>query len=116
MFVGLNIRYPLLIALLIAFVDALPILGAGSIMIPWAVILFLNRNNSLGFSILGLYFFTLIEKQFLEPKLVSNNIGIHPIFTLIAMYTSFRMIGVIGLLVRTNHSYYFKKYFFRNFR
>ena len=96
---GMEVEYPILIAVLIGFVDALPILGAGSIMIPWAIILFLNKNNSLGFSILGLYIFTLVEKQFLEPKLVSNNIGIHPIFTLIAMYTSFRMIGVIGLLV-----------------
>ena len=109
---GMEVEYPILIALLIGFVDALPILGAGSIMIPWSIILFLNRNNSLGFSILGLYIFTLIEKQFLEPKLVSNNIGIHPIFTLIAMYTSFRLIGVIGLIVRAYHTNYIKKHFF----
>ena len=109
---GMEVEYPILIALLIGFVDALPILGAGSIMIPWSIILFLNRNNSLGFSILGLYIFTLIEKQFLEPKLVSNNIGIHPIFTLIAMYTSFRLIGVIGLIVRTYYTNYIKKHFF----
>lgn len=113
---GMEVEYPILIALLIGFVDALPILGAGSIMIPWSIILLLNKNNSLAFSIFGLYIFTLVEKQFLEPKLVSNNIGIHPIFTLIAMYTSFKLIGVIGLLVRTYYPNHFKKYIFWCFR
>ena len=74
--------------------------------------MFLNKNTALSISILGLYIFTLVEKQFLEPKLVSNNIGIHPIFTLIAMYTCFKIIGLIGLLVRTYYPNYFKKYFF----
>ncbi len=96
---GMDVEYPILIAILIGFVDALPILGAGAIMIPWAVILFLNNITNLAFSIIGLYLFTLALKQFVEPKLVSNNIGIHPIFTLIAMYTSFKIIGIIGLLV-----------------
>ena len=114
--VGMEIEYPILIALLIGFVDALPILGAGSIMIPWALILFLNQNNYLAISIFGLYIFILVEKQLLEPKLVSNNIGIHPIFTLLAMYTSFKIIGLIGLLVRTYYPDYFKKYFCRDFR
>ncbi len=96
---GMEINYPILMALLIGFIDALPILGAGSVMIPWTAILFIQSNNSLAFSILGLYVFILVAKQLLEPKLVSNNIGIHPIFTLLAMYTSFKIIGVIGLLV-----------------
>lgn len=95
---GMEVEYPILMAILIGFVDALPILGAGGIMVPWSLMLFLNKNNSLAISILGLYIFTLVEKQLLEPKLVSNNIGIHPIFTLIAMYTCFKLIGVIGLL------------------
>lgn len=96
---GMEIEYPILIALAIGFVDALPILGAGSVMIPWSIILFIKQNNSLGFSILGLYFIIVLVKQFLEPKIISNKIGIHPIFTLLAMYTSFKIIGVLGLLI-----------------
>lgn len=98
-FLGMKVQYPILIALLIGFVDALPILGAGSIMIPWAIILLVNNQISLSLSILGLYILTIVLKQFLEPKLVSKNIGIHPIFTLISMYTGFKTIGVIGLLI-----------------
>lgn len=96
---GIEVEYPIIMAILIGFVDALPILGAGSIMIPWAIILFLNKNFTLAYLILGLYIFTLVEKQFIEPKIVSNKIGIHPIFTLIAMYTCFKLIGVLGLLL-----------------
>lgn len=96
---GMNVGYPLLMALFIGFVDALPILGSGTIMVPWSVILFLNNEYSVGFSILGLYVFTLAVRQFLEPKIVSSKIGIHPIFTLIAMYTGFKFMGIIGMLV-----------------
>ena len=97
-FVGLNVKYPLLIALVTAFVDALPILGAGTIMVPWAIISALDGDITLGISIAVLWIIMCVIRQFLEPKVVSNKLGIHPIFTLIAMYTGFRLIGVIGML------------------
>lgn len=97
-FLGMSIKYPILMALLIMFVDALPILGSGTVMLPWGILEIVNHNSSLGFCILGLYVVTLIVKQFLEPKVVSSKIGIHPIVTLIAMYTGFKFLGVIGLL------------------
>ena len=98
-FVGMNVKYPLLIALGIGFVDALPILGSGSVMAPWAIIEALNGDIQLGISILVLWIIMSIVRQFLEPKIVSGKIGIHPIFTLIAMYTGFKVIGVMGMLV-----------------
>jgi len=97
--IGMNVGYPLLIALGIAFVDALPILGAGTIMAPWAIISALNGNLKLGISIIVLWIIMSVVRQFLEPKIVSKKIGIHPIFTLIAMYTGFKIIGVIGMLI-----------------
>jgi len=96
---GMNVGYPLLMALLIGFVDALPILGAGTVMVPWSIILFLNKEYSVGFSILGLYILASVVRQLSEPKIVSGKIGIHPIFTLIAMYTGFKIVGIIGLLL-----------------
>ena len=97
--VGFNIQYPLLMALFIGFVDALPILGSGTVMIPWAIICALNGDINLGIAIIVLLIIMSIVRQVLEPKLVSKNIGVHPIFTLIAMYTGFKVIGIIGLLV-----------------
>lgn len=97
--IGMNIKYPLLICIGIAFVDALPILGSGSVMVPWAIISALNGDLKLGVGIIILWIIMSIVRQFLEPKIVSGKIGIHPIFTLIAMYTGFKILGIIGMLV-----------------
>lgn len=98
-FIGMNVKYPLLMALAIGFVDALPILGSGSVMVPWAIISALNGDIKLGVAIIILWIIMSIVRQLLEPKIVSGKIGIHPIFTLIAMYTGFKIIGVMGMLV-----------------
>ena len=98
-FVGLDVGFPLLIALGIGFVDALPILGSGTVMIPWAIIAGLNGDLTLGISIMVLLIIMSVTRQFIEPKIVSGNIGIHPIFTIIAMYTGFKIIGVLGMFI-----------------
>ena len=94
-----NIGYPLLIALGIGFVDALPILGSGTVMVPWAIFSALNGNLNLGIAIVVLWIIMSVIRQFIEPRIVSGNIGIHPIFTIAAMYTGFKLIGVIGMFV-----------------
>ena len=98
-FANFNIEFPLLMALFIGFVDALPILGSGTVMVPWAIISGLNGDLKLGIAIIVLLIIMSMVRQFLEPKLVSKHIGTHPIFTLIAMYTGFKFIGVLGMLV-----------------
>ena len=81
------------------FIDLLPIFGAGFILIPWSISLFISKEITYGFWILALYLIVTIIKQLLEPKLISNGIGIHPIFTIIAMYTGFKYLGVMGMFV-----------------
>ena len=98
-FTGFNISYPLLMALFIGFVDALPILGSGTVMVPWAAISAINGDFNLGIAIIVLLIIMSVARQVLEPKLVSKNIGVHPIFTLIAMYTGFKIMGIMGLLI-----------------
>ena len=83
----------------IGFVDALPILGSGTVMIPWAIIAALNGDLNLGIAIIIIYTIMLIVRQLVEPRIVSKKIGIHPIFTLIAMYTGFKFIGILGLFL-----------------
>lgn len=68
-------------------------------MIPWAIISAINGDFNLGIAIIVLLIIMSILRQILEPKLVSKNIGVHPIFTLIAMYTGFKISGVIGLFI-----------------
>ncbi len=96
---GLNIGFPLLISLGIAFVDALPILGSGTIMAPWAIIEVINGDIKLGIAIVILWAIMGIVRNVLEPKLVSKHIGIHPVFTLIAMFTGYKIIGFFGMIL-----------------
>lgn len=88
-----------MIAVAIGFIDALPILGSGSIMIPWAIISGLNGDLTLGICILTLWIIMTLVRQFVEPRIVSGNIGIHPIFTIVAMYTGFKFLGVLGMFL-----------------
>lgn len=97
--VGLNVAFPLMAALGIAFVDALPILGSGTVMVPWAIISAIQGDIKLAICIIVLYLIMTGTRQFIEPKIVSGKIGIHPIFTLLAMYTGFKFIGILGMLV-----------------
>ena len=97
--IGLNMPFPLLAALGIAFVDALPILGSGTVMVPWAILSALNGDMVLGVAIIGLWAIMSIVRQFLEPRLVGKHIGIHPAFTLIAMYTGYKIWNVTGLII-----------------
>ena len=68
-------------------------------MVPWAIISALNGDIKLGIAVIVLWIIMSVVRQFLEPKIVSGRIGIHPIFTLIAMYTGFKVIGVMGMIV-----------------
>lgn len=97
--IGMKVSYPSLTAIGIAVVDAMPIFGSGTVMVPWAVISACNGDITLGISILVLWIIMSIVRQIIEPKIVSRQIGIHPIFTLIAMYTGFRFIGFLGMFV-----------------
>ena len=97
--IGLNVEFPLIAALTIGFVDALPIFGSATAMIPWAIISALNGDIKLAVAIIILLCIMSITKQLIEPKIVSGKLGIHPIFTLIAMYTGFKFIGVFGMLL-----------------
>ena len=75
-FAGFAVEFPLLIAIAIGFVDALPILGSGTVMIPWAIICGINGDLNLGIAIIILLAIMSIVRQFLEPRLVSKNIGV----------------------------------------
>ena len=68
-------------------------------MVPWAIISAVNGDLKLGIALFVLYVIILVVHQLLEPRIVGKNIGVHPIFTLIAMYTGFKISGIIGLIL-----------------
>lgn len=88
-----------LIALIIALVDVLPVLGAGSVLVPWSIINLITGNTKLGLSTVLLYVIILFVRQLIEPKIVGKQIGVHPLFTLCGMYIGLKVMGVLGMFV-----------------
>ena len=79
-FLGLNVGFPLIIALGIAFVDALPILGSGTVMVPWGILSGLNGDLKLGLAIISLWIIMSVTRQLIEPKIVSRKYWNSPYF------------------------------------
>lgn len=95
----LGVEYAFLLALLIALIDVLPILGVGTVLIPWALVMLAGRNYRLALGLIVLYAVILIVRQIAEPRIVGGSIGLHPLLTLAAMYIGFRLFGVAGMLL-----------------
>ena len=100
LFVGfciLRVDYAFLLAFVIAAVDVLPLLGVGTILLPWAAIALLQKNFFLGFGLVILYFVVAVCRQVAEPRLVGKSLGLHPLLTLFAGYAGWKCFGVLGM-------------------
>lgn len=100
LFIGLlllRVPYAFLLALLIAVVDILPVLGTGTIVIPWGCICLIMGNFPLGIGLLILYAIITVVRQSLEPRIVGHQIGLHPLVTLISMFVGVSLFGFLGL-------------------
>ena len=95
----LDISYAPLWAALIAAVDIFPILGTGTVLIPWSLVAFLHGDHMLAFGLLGLYAVAVVTRTVLEPRLVGHQLGIDPLVTLLALYVGFKLSGLIGMIL-----------------
>lgn len=95
----IGIPNALLFGGLIAVIDVLPILGTGAVLIPWSIISFILGNTRVGVGMLILYIIITVVRQAIEPKIVGQQIGLHPILTLILMFIGAQLMGVLGLLL-----------------
>lgn len=98
-FLTIEAPMPFLIAFLIALLDIVPLLGAGIVMIPWGVIAYFWGNEDMGVGVLVLYVILTILKQFIEPKILGDQIGIRPLYTFIATVLGSLIFGPIGLVL-----------------
>lgn len=95
----IGVKYSLVLAFSISIIDALPILGTGGVLVPWSIYSFLTGDIRTGVSLLILYAIVLSVRQMVEPKIISHQIGLHPLVTLTAMYTGLQMFGVPGMIL-----------------
>lgn len=98
-FLILRIDYPLLFGLVIALIDALPVLGTGLILIPWAMVMYLRGNQFLGTGLLLLYGAAALLRTALEPRMLGKQMGLAPLWTLLALYSGYRLAGVGGMVL-----------------
>lgn len=95
----LKLPHPFTLAFLIALVDILPVLGTGTVLVPWALLEFLEKDFSTGVWLLVIYGVVTVVRNVLEPKILGKEIGLHPILMLIALYLGGRLFGVAGVFV-----------------
>ncbi|WP_028400302.1 sporulation integral membrane protein YtvI [Ectobacillus panaciterrae] len=95
----LNIPYTALLSLLIVVVDILPILGTGSVLVPWAVVSILQDNQTLGIGLLILFAVMTVVRRIIEPKVYSKSMGISPLAALVSLYIGFKLLGFVGLFL-----------------
>lgn len=98
-FLFLRIEFAILLALLIAVIDALPMLGSGVVLVPWALIALFGGDARLALELVFLFAFNTVLRNLLEPKLIGQQIGLPPFATLLAIYTGFCTAGVLGMLL-----------------
>jgi len=95
----LRIPRSFLWAFVIALVDALPVLGTGTVLVPWALVCFLQGNRVLALGIAGIYVTAALTRSVLEPKLLGQHLGLDPLATLAALYTGCRLWGIAGMIL-----------------
>lgn len=101
LFIGLSllrVENPLVLSMIIAFFDILPVIGSGTFLIPFAIISLLYKRIYLGIGIIILYLIITIVRNIIEPKIIGKRIGLHPIVMLISVYTGAKISGLFGII------------------
>lgn len=102
MFVGfelLKVGYSFVIALGIALLDLLPVFGTGAILWPWAIVDMITGNYLRAICLVAIYLICQIVKQVLQPKMVGDSIGLHPLATLLFLFVGYKLYGVVGMII-----------------
>jgi len=99
-FIGVyNGKYLLWIAFITALIDILPVLGVGTVLIPWFLYSFVMGNIGLGVGLLVLWVVMIVVRQILEPKVVAASLGLPPVVTLMGMYIGLQLFGFVGMFL-----------------
>ncbi len=98
-FVIIGIDYATLLAAVICFIDLLPILGTGTVIIPWAGICFIIGDIKTSIGLIVLYASITLFRQLAQPKIIGSNVGLPPLISLISIFAGLKIMGVLGILI-----------------
>lgn len=96
-FMIIGIDYSFVLALVISLVDVLPVLGTGTVLIPWGIIALATGNYGIGTGVLITYAIITVVRQIIEPRIVGKFIGLSPLASLASMYIGLKLMGLVGL-------------------
>lgn len=94
----LRIPYAPLWAVGISLVDAFPVLGTGTVLLPWALICYLQADRARAIGLIAVYVAISLVRSALEPKLVGRQLGLDPLVTLFALYAGYKLWGLAGMI------------------
>ncbi len=94
----LNVKYALIIAAVTALVDILPVLGCGTVLVPWAVASVLTGNTGRGIGLVVIYVIITVVRNVTEPKIIGSRLGVHPVLMLASVFLGLRLFGGIGVI------------------
>ncbi len=98
-FLILDVPHAMVLALFIALLDILPVLGVGTVLVPWSIYEIAFGNRALGVGLLILFVVNAVIRQLSEPKIVGKSLDIHPIMTLLMLYVGYALFGIAGMLL-----------------
>lgn len=91
--------YYILAGVGIGILDALPVFGTGTVLIPWAVLCFLRGQWGRGLMVFGIYLICYFLREILEARLMASKVGLTPLETLASMYVGLQILGIFGFLL-----------------
>lgn len=92
----LNVRYPLIIAALVALFDLLPFIGTATVLIPWGIVSLILGDSARGAGLLVMAAIVSLVRELLQPKIVGRHIGLSPLGTLVSIYLGMKFLGFVG--------------------
>lgn len=95
----IGVENAITVALIIAIFDVLPVLGTGGIMVPWAIIEAVKGNYRLAVALLLIYVVVTVIRNFIEPKIIGEQVGLHPIATLMSIFVGIKLLGPLGIFI-----------------
>lgn len=98
-FLVLRVRSAPFVAIVVSLLDILPVIGVGTVLVPWSVFSFATGNHFLGIGLLVLFVINTVVRQFSEPKILGKSLNLHPVATLVMLYVGYSLFGFLGILL-----------------
>lgn len=97
-FLLIGVKHALIVAVIVSLLDILPIIGVGTVLVPWSIFELVSGEHAVGIGLIVLFVVNVVVRQLAEPKIVGKSLNMHPVLTLIFLYVGYALFGIWGLV------------------